>query len=239
MLNSRQERAWNELGLGPQWLRRRRAPAAVAGPFIESPDAPAGSAQAPWAAIRAEVSGCRRCGLCETRKNTVFGSGSQSTRWMLIGEAPGAEEDRSGEPFVGQAGRLLDQMLASIGLSREADVFITNVLKCRPPENRKPEPFEVEACSDYLVRQIDLLQPDLILLLGRSAMQSVLKTDANIASLRQRVHHYTALHGRIPVVCTYHPAYLLRNLPEKKKSWEDLCLALDVAKQQQERREAK
>ena len=224
MLTERQARAWNELGLGPLWVSRAPAPAAVAAP----------RAQDAWPTIRAEVSDCRRCGLCQTRTKTVFGSGSQRARWMLVGEAPGAEEDLSGEPFVGQAGRLLDQMLASIGLTRETDVFITNVLKCRPPGNRKPEPVEAETCSSYLYRQIDLLQPDLIVLLGRFAMQSVLGADANIASLRQQVHHYTAAHGRIPVVCTYHPAYLLRNLPEKRKSWEDLCLALEVSARQRE-----
>jgi DNA polymerase len=192
--------------------------------------------QISWDEIRAEVQTCKQCGLCETRKRTVFGSGPRSARWMLIGEAPGAEEDARGEPFVGQAGRLLDPMLASIGLSRDADVFITNVLKCRPPGNRNPEPLEAETCSRYLYQQIEMLQPDLIVLLGRFAMQSVLKTDANVASLRQRVHHYPGLRRRIPVICTYHPAYLLRNLPEKRKSWEDLCLALDVARQEQERR---
>jgi DNA polymerase len=152
---------------------------------------------------------------------------------MLVGEAPGAEEDVRGEPFVGQAGLLLDQMLASIGLSRPDDVFITNVLKCRPPGNRNPEPVEAETCSGYLHRQIELLQPDLILLLGRFAVQSVLKTDASLAGLRGRVHTYPGTQGDIPVVCTYHPAYLLRNLPEKRKSWEDLCLAMDVAARRQ------
>jgi DNA polymerase len=152
---------------------------------------------------------------------------------MLIGEAPGADEDASGEPFVGQAGRLLDQMLLAIGLSRQHDVFITNVLKCRPPGNRNPEPMEAATCSPYLYRQIDLLQPDLILLLGRFAVQSVLKTEASLAALRRQVHRYAGSRGEIPVVCTYHPAYLLRNLTEKKKSWEDLCLAVDVATRQE------
>jgi uracil-DNA glycosylase family 4 len=252
MLNERQRRAWNELELGPEWLGRQT----MQGPVILQPTEmqstemrptelqpakmqplplqPAG--QDAWSTIGDEVRGCRRCGLCETRRNTVFGSGPRDARWMLIGEAPGADEDASGEPFVGQAGKLLDQMLASIGLSRERDVFITNVLKCRPPGNRDPEPLEAATCSEYLYRQIDLLQPDLIVLLGRFAMQSVLKTGATIASLRQQVHHYTGSGAQIPIVCTYHPAYLLRNLPEKRKSWEDLCLALDVAGRQQERR---
>jgi len=149
------------------------------------------------------------------------------------GLTAGAEEDARGEPFVGQAGRLLEQMLAAVGLSRADDVFITNVLKCRPPGNRNPEPLEAETCSGYLYRQIELLQPDLILLLGRFAVQSVLKTDASVAGLRRQVHTYRGTGGDIPVVCTYHPAYLLRNLPEKRKSWEDLCLAMDVAARQQ------
>jgi len=196
--------------------------------------APAGDS---WQRVREEVSGCRRCPLCESRRQTVFGSGSERARWMLIGEAPGAEEDAKGEPFVGQAGRLLDQMLAAIDLSRPDDVFITNVLKCRPPGNRNPEPLEAETCSGYLHRQIELLQPDLILLLGRFAAQGVLKTDASVAALRRQVHTYRYPGGEIPVVCTYHPAYLLRSLGDKRKCWEDLCLATDVAARQQARRQ--
>ena len=252
MLNDRQLSAWNELELGPAFVSRvGPAPAeAPAGGTTAAPadapavaaadalaDAPAVAAAAPaadsWLKVREEVSGCRRCGLCESRRQTVFGSGSERARWMLIGEAPGAEEDARGEPFVGQAGRLLEQMLAAVGLSRADDVFITNVLKCRPPGNRNPEPLEAETCSGYLYRQIELLQPDLILLLGRFAVQSVLKTDASVAGLRRQVHTYRGTGGDIPVVCTYHPAYLLRNLPEKRRSWEDLCLAMDVAARQQ------
>jgi uracil-DNA glycosylase len=200
------------------------------GPGQGSLGSPAGDS---WERVREEVSGCRRCRLCESRRQTVFGSGSERARWMLIGEAPGAEEDARGEPFVGQAGRLLDQMLAAIGLSRPDDVFITNILKCRPPGNRNPEPIEAETCSNYLYRQIELLQPDLILLLGRFAAQGVLKTDASVAALRRQVHTYRSAGGEIPVVCTYHPAYLLRNLADKRKCWEDLCLATDVAARQQ------
>ena len=217
MLTDRQLRAWNELDLGPSWIARHGATGSQP-PAADS-----------WLKVREEVSGCRRCGLCDGRRNTVFGVGSERARWMLIGEAPGAEEDARGEPFVGQAGRLLDQMLAAIGLARPDDVFITNVLKCRPPGNRNPEPLEVETCSGYLYRQIELLQPDLILLLGRFAVQSVLKTDASLAGVRRQVHTYRGTGRDIPVVCTYHPAYLLRSLPEKRKSWEDLCLAMDVA----------
>ena len=245
MLNDRQLSAWNELELGPVFVSRAgpsspEAPAAGAAdapsdaPAVAAADAPTGAPAADsWLRIREEVSGCRRCGLCESRRQTVFGSGSERARWMLIGEAPGAEEDARGEPFVGQAGRLLEQMLAVVGLSRADDVFITNVLKCRPPGNRNPEPLEAATCSGYLYRQIELLQPDLILLLGRFAVQSVLKTDASVGGLRRQVHTYRGTGGDIPVVCTYHPAYLLRNLPEKRKSWEDLCLAMDVAARQQ------
>jgi DNA polymerase len=230
MLNDRQLLAWNELELGPLWIRRQA-------PIAEAP-ATAGFEAKPadsWLKVRDEVSGCRRCGLCESRRRTVFGSGPETARWMLIGEAPGAEEDASGEPFVGQAGRLLDQMLAAVGVSRRDEAFITNVLKCRPPGNRNPEPLEAATCSGYLHRQIELLQPDLILLLGRVAVQTVLETDASLAGLRRRVHQYRGSHGDIPVVCTYHPAYLLRNLVDKRKSWEDLCLAMDVAQRQQGR----
>jgi DNA polymerase len=253
MLTARQLLAWNEIELGPVWISR--AAGAVPGggaPVEEAPDAaleapdaePQEAAGDPpvasdsWRKVREEVSGCRRCGLCESRRQTVFGTGSERARWMLIGEAPGAEEDARGEPFVGQAGRLLDQMLLAAGLSRTDDVFITNVLKCRPPGNRNPEPLEAETCSGYLYRQIELLQPDLILLLGRFAVQTVLKTDATLAALRRQVHTYRGASRDIPVVCTYHPAYLLRNLPDKRKSWEDLCLAVDVAARQQALRTA-
>jgi uracil-DNA glycosylase family 4 len=244
-LNERQQRAWDELALGPRWVQRLSvagdAATAAVDPDAVEPDAaqsaPLAAASDSWAQIAQEVSGCRKCRLCESRSRTVFGSGPYDARWMLIGEAPGAEEDARGEPFVGQAGRLLEQMLLSIGLSRPRDVFITNVLKCRPPGNRNPEPLEAATCAPYLYRQIDLLQPDLILLLGRFAVQSVLKTEASLGGLRKQVHHYTGARGDIPVVCTYHPAYLLRNPIEKRKSWEDLCFAVDLATRQQAARE--
>jgi DNA polymerase len=172
-----------------------------------------------WDELRDSVAGCTACGLCRTRTNTVFGVGAERPRWMIVGEAPGAEEDERGEPFVGQAGRLLDNMLAAIGRSRAADVYIANVLKCRPPGNRNPEPGEVERCSPFLLRQIDLAQPQVLIAMGRFAAQTLLGTDASIASLRGRVHRY---HG-VPCVVTYHPAYLLRNLADKAKAWEDLC----------------
>src|SRR5580698_1353143 len=174
-----------------------------------------------WDGLAASVSNCQRCRLCERRTNAVFGVGDREADWMLIGEAPGENEDKLGEPFVGQAGKLLDSMLRAVTLSREQNVFIANVIKCRPPGNRNPEPDEVARCAPYLQRQVALVKPKLIIALGRFAAQSLLKTDASIASLRGRVHDYEG----VPVIVTYHPAYLLRSLPDKAKAWADLCLA--------------
>jgi DNA polymerase len=185
-----------------------------------------------WDELEATVAGCTACGLCKTRTKTVFGVGHRQAQWMLIGEAPGAEEDARGEPFVGQAGKLLDNMLASVGLSRAGDaaqaVYIANVLKCRPPGNRNPEPAEVALCEPHLQRQVALVQPQVIVVMGRFAAQALLGTDATIASLRGRVHKVHIEGRAIPVIVTYHPAYLLRNLADKAKSWVDLCLAQDV-----------
>ena len=174
-----------------------------------------------WPELRAAVAGCQACGLCNGRTNTVFGAGQEKARWMIIGEAPGQEEDRLGEPFVGQAGKLLDSMLAALDLQRSVNVYIANVLKCRPPGNRDPQPAEVAACAPHLERQIGLLKPQLIILMGRFAAQTILQTDGSIASLRGRVF----THRNTPVIVTYHPAYLLRSLTEKAKSWDDLLLA--------------
>jgi DNA polymerase len=174
-----------------------------------------------WIPLKAAVSGCTKCGLHKTRTQTVFGVGDQNADWMLIGEAPGAEEDRLGDPFVGQAGKLLDNMLAAVGLSRREKVYIANVLKCRPPGNRNPAPDEVEQCTPHLLKQIELIQPKLILAMGRFAAQTLLKSDASIASLRGRVHRYAG----VPLIVTYHPAYLLRTLEDKAKAWEDLVFA--------------
>jgi DNA polymerase len=174
-----------------------------------------------WPELKAAVAACTACGLRAGCTQTVFGVGDESAQWMLVGEAPGAEEDRLGEPFVGQAGKLLDNMLAAIGLQRGRNVYIANVLKCRPPGNRNPAPEEVATCSPYLVRQIELIRPKLILAMGRFAVQTLLNTEATISSLRGTVHRY---HG-VPLVVTYHPAYLLRNLPDKAKAWEDLVFA--------------
>lgn len=173
-----------------------------------------------WAGLQAAVAACRRCRLCETRHQTVFGVGPEHAELMVVGEGPGAEEDARGEPFIGRAGKLLDQMLAAIGCSREHNVFITNVVKCRPPNNRDPMPDEVAACRPYLERQIELVGPRLIVGLGRVAAQRLLDTDQPLGRLRGRLHHYGA--RQTPVMLTYHPAYLLRTPREKAKAWQDL-----------------
>jgi len=177
-----------------------------------------------WDSLAERVASCTQCRLCEKRTNTVFGVGDREADWMLIGEAPGENEDRLGEPFVGQAGKLLDNMLRALSLARGENVYIANVIKCRPPGNRNPEPDEVVRCEPYLQRQVALVKPKIIVALGRFAAQSLLKTDGSIASLRGRVHAYEG----VPVIVTYHPAYLLRSLHDKAKAWADLCLARDT-----------
>ena len=174
-----------------------------------------------WAELREAVRACRACGLCAQRKQAVFGVGAQAAPWLFVGEGPGADEDEVGDPFVGQAGKLLDGMLASIGLARGREVYIANVVKCRPPGNRTPTPEESRACAPFLDRQIELLGPKLIVALGKTAATRLLGTEASLASLRGRPHRYRGT----PVVVTYHPAYLLRTLPEKAKAWEDLLFA--------------
>jgi DNA polymerase len=213
-----------EMGLAPVWRSRARGQQAESAPATPADARMARIARLDFDAFADDVSACTACGLCRTRTRAVPGVGDARAEWMFIGEAPGAEEDARGEPFVGQAGRLLDNMLAAIGLDRRKGVYITNVLKCRPPNNRTPEPLEVDACRPYLERQIDLISPRLIVALGRSAASTLLNVDASIASLRGRVHR---LHGR-PLIVTYHPAYLLRNLPDKAKAWEDLLFARRV-----------
>lgn len=175
-----------------------------------------------WAALKQAVSGCTACRLHENRTQAVFGVGDERADWLFVGEGPGAEEDKQGEPFVGQAGKLLDNMLAAINLKRGNNVYIANAVKCRPPGNRNPEPDEVAACEPYLTRQIELIQPKLVIALGKVAVQRLLGADHSIASLRGKLHH---VHG-IPLIVTYHPAFLLRNLPDKAKAWEDLCFAV-------------
>jgi uracil-DNA glycosylase len=189
------------------------------------PAAPAISAAAlDWDALAAAVAGCTRCGLCNTRTRTVFGVGDRSARLMVVGEAPGADEDRQGEPFVGRAGQLLNAMLRAIGFARE-QVYIANVLKCRPPRNRDPQAAEAAQCLPYLQRQLELVAPGVVLCVGRIAAQNLLGTDATLGSLRGRVHR---LPGGQPVVVTYHPAYLLRTPADKRKAWDDLRFALKV-----------
>ena len=173
-----------------------------------------------WPELRDCVANCTRCELSGTRTNTVFGVGNVEADWLIIGEAPGAEEDRRGEPFVGRAGQLLDQMLIAIGQSRDT-VFIANILKCRPPNNRDPKPAEAAACRAYLERQIELIQPKIVLAVGKIAAQNLLGTDDPVGRMRGRAHDL----GGIPLVVTYHPAYLLRSPSQKNKSWSDLCLA--------------
>jgi len=204
------------------------APAAEAAPFPDDVARPAAAqssvAMLDWDALAERVASCTACRLCERRTNTVFGVGDRAAEWMLIGEAPGENEDRQGEPFVGQAGKLLDNMLRALSLARGENVYIANVIKCRPPGNRNPEPDEVARCEPYLQRQVQLVKPKIIVALGRFAAQSLLKTTGSIASLRGRVHEYEG----VPVIVTYHPAYLLRSLHDKSKAWTDLCLARDT-----------
>jgi uracil-DNA glycosylase family 4 len=188
-------------------------------------DAPSAVATLDWDALRETVAACRRCDLHSTRTQTVFGVGDRAARWMFIGEAPGADEDRQGEPFVGRAGQLLTSMLKALGLPRE-DVYIANVLKCRPPGNRDPRPEEARSCRGYLDRQIELVDPALIVAVGRIAAQSLLETDTALSKLRGKVHGLGA--RRRPLVVIYHPAYLLRSPAEKRKAWLDLLLAKQV-----------
>jgi uracil-DNA glycosylase len=208
------------------------APPGVRQPVAAAP-APTGAlATLGWPALREAVAACRACSLCETRTQTVFGVGHEGAHWLVVGEAPGEQEDLQGEPFVGAAGQLLDRMLAALQLTRSTEgqggperrVYIANTLKCRPPRNRNPAPEELARCEPYLQRQIELLKPRIILAMGRFAVQTLLRSDAPVGKLRGRVHRY---HG-VPLVVTYHPAYLLRSLPEKARAWEDLCLAADT-----------
>jgi DNA polymerase len=179
-----------------------------------------------WESLRAEVLGCTRCALHTSRTQGVFGVGNREARWLVVGEAPGAEEDRRGEPFVGRAGHLLDAMLRAIGLNRGTNVYIANVLKSRPPGNRDPKPDEVAACLPYLLRQIELLRPRVMLAVGRIAAQNLLSTDMPLGRLRGKVHRFGELNT--PLIVTYHPAYLLRTPGDKRKAWEDLKFARSV-----------
>lgn len=183
-----------------------------------------------WPELQNRVADCAACRLCEGRRQTVFGVGHHDADWMVVGEAPGEQEDRTGEPFVGKSGQLLDNMLRAIGLTRaEAEpahqVYIANTVKCRPPGNRNPEVAELAACEPFLIRQIQLVRPKIILAMGRFAVQSLLRSTEPIGRLRGRIHDYQG----VPLIVTYHPAYLLRNLEDKARAWDDLCLASETA----------
>jgi len=229
------EQLLREMGLGPVWKLRARPAAAVPPEDVAVPPPAAVAVPAPelaavaataapvatmsWDELAATVAACRLCPLCEARKQAVLGVGDRNADWLFVGEGPGAEEDQRGEPFFGQAGKLLDNMLAAIGLKRGQDVYIANAVKCRPPENRTPTPEETATCRPYLERQIELIQPKLIVALGRPAAQTLLQSEVKIGAARGRLHDYRG----IPLIVTYHPAYLLRTLLDKAKAWEDLC----------------
>ena len=245
-----------EMGLTPLWRLREGATAEEEAPVVPqeaNPETPGATRESPqpaagqkprltthdsrltdssdlratimrmeWPELKQAVASCIACPLHAKRSKTVFGVGDENADWLFVGEGPGADEDAQGEPFVGQAGKLLDSMLAAIKLKRGANVYIANVVKCRPPGNRNPEPGEALACEPYLHRQIDLIRPKLIVALGKVAAANLLASDASVASMRGRVHQYRG----IPLIVTYHPAYLLRTLADKSKAWVDLCFAV-------------
>jgi DNA polymerase len=218
------EQTLKEMGLGPIWKLRqppkKKRGAASEAPLAAPVDArTAAIAAMGWEELQQAVATCQACELCKTRKQAVLGVGDPDADWLFVGEGPGAEEDERGEPFVGKAGKLLDNMLAAIGLQRGQRVYIANAVKCRPPDNRTPEPGETAACWPFLARQIELIQPKLIVTLGKPAAQTLLQQEVKIADARGRVHDFAGM----PLIVAYHPAYLLRPLPDKAKAWEDLC----------------
>lgn len=234
---SRRALVLEELGLTPVWVSRHEA-APGEPPMLDRPgpqdpapplpvageDRAARIARMGWPQLRESILACQACVLHKQRKQAVPGVGDEKAEWLFVGEGPGAEEDARGEPFVGQAGKLLDNMLAAIDLRRGENVYIANVVKCRPPGNRNPEPAEAGACEPYLTRQIALIRPRLIVALGKVAAQNLLGNEATIASMRGRLHDYRGT----PLIVTYHPAYLLRNLTDKARAWEDLCFAVET-----------
>lgn len=227
-----------EMGLGPIWRKRDKpvptqeraelvqpqAELAVPTSVIDAGERRAEILRLDGQVLKQSVAQCTACGLSQTRTQTVLGMGDMNADWLFVGEAPGAEEDAVGEPFVGQSGKLLDNMLKSISLKRGINVYITNMVKCRPPGNRDPKTDEIAACEPYLARQVALIQPKLIVALGKVAADHLLSTDQSIAGLRGRIHDYQG----IPLIVTYHPAHLLRNMPDKAKVWEDLCFAVNT-----------
>lgn len=235
-MNRRRNAILRELGLTPIWRRKENqnlnetvsstSPSDVAASRITTQSETEGDRETrisnmDWMQLKVAVANCTACPLSESRTQTVFGVGDEQADWLFIGEGPGAKEDELGEPFVGQAGKLLDNMLMSIQLQRGHRVYIANIVKCRPPNNRNPEPSEAEQCHPYLARQIALIKPRLIVALGKIAAQNLLQSNESIASLRGKLHYYE----EIPLIVTYHPAYLLRSLTDKAKAWEDLCFA--------------
>jgi uracil-DNA glycosylase family 4 len=256
-LKTRRELMLEEMGLAPTWRLRMPAPAGaaaevgvaagdmhpqaeiaasqpasqpVARPAPQTPSIAAADdrrsviMRMDWPALKVSVASCTACQLHARRNKAVFGVGDENADWLFVGEGPGADEDAQGEPFVGQAGKLLDSMLAAIGAKRGNNVYIANVVKCRPPGNRNPEPAEALACEPYLHRQIELIRPKLIVALGKIAAVNLLAREASVASMRGKIHEYRG----IPLIVTYHPAYLLRNLPDKAKAWIDLCFAVET-----------
>ncbi len=216
--SEQQRRAYLEALGVDVWVPRDEAEPAAEDVVAEQP-----AAGMDWSELRESVAACTRCPLHESRTQTVFGVGNPDADWLIIGEAPGAEEDRRGEPFVGRAGKLLDEMLRAVGQAR-SDVFIANILKCRPPNNRDPKQDEADACRRYLERQIELVKPKIVLAVGRIAAQQLLGTDSPVGRLRGKLHYL----DKLPLVVTYHPAYLLRSPTQKRKAWDDLCLATRV-----------
>lgn len=225
------EQILKEMGLGPIW-KLRQPPRGKRAAVAEDTPAPVDARTAQiaamdWEALKPAVAGCTACELCRTRKQAVLGVGDVAADWLFVGEGPGADEDEKGEPFVGQAGKLLDAMLAAIDLKRGYKVYIANAVKCRPPNNRTPEPGETAACWPFLARQIELIRPKLIVALGKPAAQTLLQQEVTISRSRGMLHDFAG----IPLVVTYHPAYLLRNLPDKAKAWEDLCFMRKTMKE--------
>lgn len=215
-----------ELGLTPLWHRRTLQHGAdSAMEAIHQADVTnnrhARVMQMDWTQLKVSVADCAACPLHQTRTHSVFGAGDENADWLWVGESPGVEEDANGAPFVGQVGKLLDNMLAAISLKRDSNVYITNIVKCHPPANHNPENAEALQCHPYLARQIELIQPRLIIALGNFASQSFLNTDATVASLRGKLHQFSG----IPLIVTYHPSYLLQTQADKTKAWEDLCFA--------------
>lgn len=211
-MNSRRKEILKELGLSPQWRNKSNNFEITEKNQVTNMN---------WQELKHEVMYCTACDLCQSRTQTVFGVGDENADWLYVGEGPGEKEDAIGEPFVGPAGKLLDNMLIALGLQRGHQVYITNVVKCRPPNNKNPETNETKQCEPYLARQIELIKPKIIIALGKVAAHNLLECDETISSLRGKLHNYSG----IPLIVTYHPAYLLRSLQDKAKTWEDLCLA--------------